>query len=56
MSKKVADGIKNGSGLWKHGHTYQVTLFSSAEDFLIQVLYFCRVTQLPAQQLSLFKT
>ncbi|KAG6897829.1 hypothetical protein C0992_010634 [Termitomyces sp. T32_za158] len=24
MSKKVADGIKNGSGLWKHGHTYQV--------------------------------
>ncbi|KAH0582800.1 hypothetical protein H2248_010709 [Termitomyces sp. 'cryptogamus'] len=23
MSQKVADGIKNGSGLWKHGHTYQ---------------------------------
>ncbi|KAG6812731.1 hypothetical protein H0H92_000948 [Tricholoma furcatifolium] len=23
MSKKVADGIRNGSGLVKHGHTYQ---------------------------------
>ncbi|KAG6902592.1 hypothetical protein C0995_014599 [Termitomyces sp. Mi166 len=22
-SRKVANGIKNGSGLWKHGHTYQ---------------------------------
>ena len=24
MSKKVADGIRDTSGVWKHGHTYQV--------------------------------
>jgi adenosylmethionine-8-amino-7-oxononanoate aminotransferase len=23
MSQKVADGIRDHSGLWKHGHTYQ---------------------------------
>ena len=24
MSKKVTDGIRDGGGFWKHGHTYQV--------------------------------
>lgn len=24
MSKKIADGIRDASGFWKHGHTYQV--------------------------------
>ena len=24
MSKKVAQGIRGNSGIWKHGHTYQV--------------------------------
>lgn len=24
ISKKVADGIRDTSGIWKHGHTYQV--------------------------------
>ncbi len=24
MSKKVADGIRDSAGFWKHGHTYQV--------------------------------
>jgi hypothetical protein len=24
MSDKVARGIRNQSGIWKHGHTYQV--------------------------------
>jgi len=28
MSKKVADGIRDNSGLWKHGHTYQVGMVS----------------------------
>ena len=23
MSPKIADGIRDHSGLWKHGHTYQ---------------------------------
>ena len=23
MSQKVADGIRDNAGLWKHGHTYQ---------------------------------
>lgn len=26
ISKKVAEGIRGKSGLWKHGHTYQVSL------------------------------
>lgn len=24
MSKRVAQGIRGNSGIWKHGHTYQV--------------------------------
>jgi adenosylmethionine-8-amino-7-oxononanoate aminotransferase len=24
MSKRIADGIRDGSGFWQHGHTYQV--------------------------------
>jgi hypothetical protein len=24
MSKRIADGIRDNSGFWKHGHTYQV--------------------------------
>lgn len=24
MSKRVADGIRDEGGFWKHGHTYQV--------------------------------
>ena len=27
MSPKVVDGIRGTSGLWKHGHTYQVSLY-----------------------------
>ncbi|KAG6821487.1 hypothetical protein H0H93_010211 [Arthromyces matolae] len=36
MSKKVADGIKNGSGLWKHGHTYQGHPLSCAAALAVQ--------------------
>ena len=28
MSQKIADGIRDNSGFWKHGHTYQVRLNS----------------------------
>lgn len=28
ISKKVADGIRDTSGFWKHGHTYQVRVCS----------------------------
>lgn len=27
MSKKVADGVRDKGGFWKHGHTYQVGFF-----------------------------
>jgi hypothetical protein len=27
MSKEIADGIRNNSGMWQHGHTYQVHSF-----------------------------
>jgi len=27
MSKKVAQGIRGNSGIWKHGHTYQVRVY-----------------------------
>ncbi|KAG6869211.1 hypothetical protein C0993_009074 [Termitomyces sp. T159_Od127] len=36
MSKKVADGIKNGSGLWKHGHTYQAHPVACAAALAVQ--------------------
>ncbi|KAG6853891.1 hypothetical protein C0991_000356 [Blastosporella zonata] len=36
MSKKVADGIKNGSGLWKHGHTYQGQPLACATALAVQ--------------------
>jgi len=25
ISHKVADGLRAGTGIWKHGHTYQVS-------------------------------
>ena len=27
MSSRIADGIRGHSGLWKHGHTYQVLFY-----------------------------
>ncbi|KAG6833245.1 hypothetical protein H0H87_009866 [Tephrocybe sp. NHM501043] len=36
MSKKVADGIKNTSGLWKHGHTYQGQPLGCATALAVQ--------------------
>lgn len=29
MSPKIAKGIRDAAGVWKHGHTYQVLLFLS---------------------------
>ena len=29
MSKRIVAGLRDASGLWKHGHTYQVSRFSS---------------------------
>lgn len=31
MSQKVADGIRDNAGLWKHGHTYQASLLDTKE-------------------------
>ncbi|KAF8889303.1 hypothetical protein BD779DRAFT_1611065 [Infundibulicybe gibba] len=36
MSKKVANGIRDGSGLWKHGHTYQCHPISCAASLAVQ--------------------
>ena len=43
MSKKIADGIRDASGFWKHGHTYQVRpfvcYFVCEAGFIICVCY-----------------
>ena len=31
MSQKIADGIRDQNGFWKHGHTYQVTFHLHTE-------------------------
>lgn len=36
MSKKVADGIRSNSGIWKHGHTYQAHPLSCAASLAVQ--------------------
>jgi len=36
MSKKIADGIRDGSGFWKHGHTYQGHPVACATSLAVQ--------------------
>ncbi|PFH51863.1 hypothetical protein AMATHDRAFT_39945 [Amanita thiersii Skay4041] len=36
MSKRVADGIRDQSGFWKHGHTYQAHPLSCAAALAVQ--------------------
>ncbi|KAJ7267394.1 PLP-dependent transferase [Mycena rebaudengoi] len=36
VSKRVADGIRDASGIWKHGHTYQATPLSCAASLAVQ--------------------
>ncbi|KAF5383775.1 hypothetical protein D9615_003562 [Tricholomella constricta] len=36
LSKKVADGIRDGSGFWKHGHTYQGQPIACAAALAVQ--------------------
>ncbi|KAF9454224.1 PLP-dependent transferase [Macrolepiota fuliginosa MF-IS2] len=36
MSKKVAEGIRGNSGLWKHGHTYQAHPLACAAALAVQ--------------------
>ncbi|THU90840.1 PLP-dependent transferase [Dendrothele bispora CBS 962.96] len=36
MSKKVADGIRGKSGIWKHGHTYQSHPLACAASIAVQ--------------------
>jgi len=36
MSQKVADGIRDNSGLWKHGHTYQAHPLACAASLAVQ--------------------
>ncbi|KAK0239028.1 pyridoxal phosphate-dependent transferase [Armillaria nabsnona] len=36
MSKKIADGIRDGSGFWKHGHTYQAHPLACAAALAVQ--------------------
>ncbi|KAG7439758.1 uncharacterized protein BT62DRAFT_998118 [Guyanagaster necrorhizus] len=36
MSKKIADGIRDGSGFWKHGHTYQAHPLACAASLAVQ--------------------
>ncbi|EIN09600.1 PLP-dependent transferase [Punctularia strigosozonata HHB-11173 SS5] len=36
MSKKVADGIRDNAGLWKHGHTYQAHPLACAASLAVQ--------------------
>ena len=33
MSQKIADGIRDQNGFWKHGHTYQVSSSPSPYRF-----------------------
>jgi len=36
VSKKVADGIRDHSGFWKHGHTYQAQPLACAASLAVQ--------------------
>lgn len=36
ISKKVADGIRDASGVWKHGHTYQAHPIACAASLAVQ--------------------
>ncbi|TFK74978.1 hypothetical protein BDN72DRAFT_886090 [Pluteus cervinus] len=36
ISKRVADGIRDNSGLWKHGHTYQAQPLACAAALAVQ--------------------
>ncbi|KAJ8487518.1 hypothetical protein ONZ45_g14307 [Pleurotus djamor] len=36
MSKKISDGIRGQSGLWKHGHTYQAHPLACAASLAVQ--------------------
>ncbi|PCH36374.1 PLP-dependent transferase [Wolfiporia cocos MD-104 SS10] len=36
MSKKVADGIRDSAGFWKHGHTYQAHPLACAASLAVQ--------------------
>ncbi|KAH9849939.1 PLP-dependent transferase [Lenzites betulinus] len=36
ISKRVADGIRDASGFWKHGHTYQANPLSCAAALAVQ--------------------
>lgn len=36
MSKQVADGVRDGSGFWKHGHTYQAHPLACAAALAVQ--------------------
>ncbi|KAG5647508.1 hypothetical protein DXG03_009445 [Asterophora parasitica] len=36
LSKKVADAIRDGSGFWKHGHTYQGQPIATATALAVQ--------------------
>lgn len=36
MSQKIADGIRDHSGLWKHGHTYQAHPLACAASLAVQ--------------------
>lgn len=36
MSKKIADGIRDKAGVWKHGHTYQAHPVACAASLAVQ--------------------
>jgi len=36
MSKRVADGLRDNSGFWKHGHTYQANPLACATSLAVQ--------------------
>lgn len=36
MNKKIADGIRDKAGIWKHGHTYQAHPVACAASFAVQ--------------------
>ncbi|KAI0333868.1 PLP-dependent transferase [Cubamyces sp. BRFM 1775] len=36
MSKRVADGVRDASGFWKHGHTYQANPLACAASLAVQ--------------------
>lgn len=36
ISKRVADGVRDASGFWKHGHTYQANPLSCAAALAVQ--------------------